>query len=410
MSCYQMEQLESRLMLAASVDFRNQGTLVIRGDAADDTIEVVGKGATGAVEVRWDADGDGAVDQVRNYTGVKNITIRGGAGNDDIAIEDVQIAGNLKIFGNKGDDYGTIEGSTIGGRTNFNGQQGQDTFVDLGGNSFGFAPKFTSELDTPKDPTEPTDPTDPTDPVKELEADNDTYSTHDNFPITVNLLENDVTAADTFLTEIAGNGHTETEYDSLGNLNITLEHGIAVVNANGSMTYTPNSLTAGQTVTDTLTYTLTDVLGNTSTATVTIHVDGNDAHAPQDDYILTNILGTGLPFDLFENDSGLPRGEVSYFTMSSLTLYSTTPMVAADGSMEIISKAKTGGLNAGDRIGTISVSASGEFTFTADQDLASKLLYPYSTTFTVEYYVNNGLEEYGGDHATVMVAIQGVPA
>ena len=54
----------------------------------------------------------------------------------------------------------------------------------------------------------------------------------------------------------------------------------ATVNANGTFTYDPNgefnSLTAGQTATDTFTYTVSDSVGETSlsSATVTITING----------------------------------------------------------------------------------------------------------------------------------------
>ena len=71
--------------------------------------------------------------------------------------------------------------------------------------------------------------------------------------------------------------------------------------------------------------------------------------------------------------------------------------------MEIISMANSSGLLAGDRIGEVSVSANGQLTFTADADLAQKLNNP--TLFHLDYFINNGLEEFEDDRATITVIV-----
>ena len=86
-------------------------------------------------------------------------------------------------------------------------------------------------------------------------ANNDTFTTTEDLPLTDNVITND---------------------QALCNLPISLtsntdpQHGTVIVNADGSFTYTPSRDYNG---TDFFTYTLTDNIGGTSTATVTIQVD-----------------------------------------------------------------------------------------------------------------------------------------
>jgi len=102
-------------------------------------------------------------------------------------------------------------------------------------------------------------------------AGNDAITANENNALTVaanTLLANDTDANGDVLTISAVNGSTT--------------QGLVALNPNGNITYNPNgkfeSLAAGETATDTFSYTVNDGNGGTSTATVTVTINGvNDA-------------------------------------------------------------------------------------------------------------------------------------
>ena len=87
---------------------------------------------------------------------------------------------------------------------------------------------------------------------------NDNASTPEDTPVTISPLAND----------------TDPDGDPLTITTAAAQNGTVVVNANGTVTYTPNP---GFNGTDTITYTISDGNGGTSTATITVAVaDVND--------------------------------------------------------------------------------------------------------------------------------------
>ena len=91
---------------------------------------------------------------------------------------------------------------------------------------------------------------------------NDSASTTEDTPVTVNVLAND----------------TDPDGDTLTVTSASAPNGSVVINADGTLTYTPNANFSG---TDTVTYTISDGEGGTSTATVTITIAAvNDAPVP----------------------------------------------------------------------------------------------------------------------------------
>lgn len=92
--------------------------------------------------------------------------------------------------------------------------------------------------------------------------------------------------------------------NTLAQLTITLmtlpENGLAVVNAGGSITYTPNS---GFTGTDTFVYTLCDPSGLCDEATITIYVLGEVLIDAEPDLVFT-FLNTPVAFNVLDNDFG----------------------------------------------------------------------------------------------------------
>src|SRR5690242_3886607 len=104
------ETLEDRTLLAANVTATlSNGTLTITGDATANDIEVVGTGPQGAVEVTLangqtlSVVGGTTVDaQDGTFTGVKNLVISSGNGNDTVSLTDVNIAGSLSAVEGSG--------------------------------------------------------------------------------------------------------------------------------------------------------------------------------------------------------------------------------------------------------------------------------------------------------------------
>jgi large repetitive protein len=102
-------------------------------------------------------------------------------------------------------------------------------------------------------------------------ATNDTATTNEDTAVTIPVLAND----------------SDPDGDPLTVTSATSPNGTVVINANGTITYTPRANFNG---TDTITYTISDGQGGTSTATVSVTVNSvNDA--PVVDTPLPNVAG-----------------------------------------------------------------------------------------------------------------------
>lgn len=124
-------------------------------------------------------------------------------------------------------------------------------------------------------------------------ADDDAVHTDEDSPIVVLVLDND--------SDIDGDSLT---VDSLS----TPSHGSAVINANGSITYTPSLNFNG---TDTFTYTISDGAGRTDTASVTVAVAPvNDNPTALDDTVSTNE-DTSIDVIVLSNDVDLDGDSVT---------------------------------------------------------------------------------------------------
>jgi large repetitive protein len=169
-------------------------------------------------------------------------------------------------------------------------------------------------------------------------AGNDIATTNEDMAVTVPVLAND----------------NDPDADPLTVISATAPNGNVVINANGTITYTPNANFNG---TDTVTYTISDGHGGTSTATVTITVNSvNDAP----------VVDTPLPAQ-----TGVDSATVSLALASNFSdADNDIPSFAATGlppglsistagviSGTLAAGASQGGPN-GDGIYTVSVTAS----------------------------------------------------
>lgn len=113
----------------------------------------------------------------------------------------------------------------------------------------------------------------------------------DDGPTVVNLLANDF--------DLDGDALT------VGSIDTSATQGLAVLNANGSISYTPNGqfdgLLSGENETDIVTYTLSDSLGATATGTLTITIQGETEPVLNQAPSMPSVAPNG---DLPEDSSG----------------------------------------------------------------------------------------------------------
>ncbi len=144
---------------------------------------------------------------------------------------------------------------------------------------------------------------------------NDSASTHNGQPVTVNVLGND--------SDVDGDPLTIVGTSAASN-------GTVTINPDGSLTYVPNPGFSG---TDTFTYTITDPSGATSTATVTVSVappvnlppvaNPDSATTPLDTPVTINVLG---------NDTD-PESDPLTVTGASVPPAQGTVVVNPDGTV-----------------------------------------------------------------------------
>ncbi|SDW90271.1 cadherin-like domain-containing protein, partial [Litoreibacter albidus] len=307
------------------------GNDTLRGGAGNDTI--YGEGGNDRLE------GGAGNDTLTGGDGID--TILGGAGRDTI------------IGGNDGD---TVDGGTTGDDYDVLDLTGEGLFrvvnetLDADGDSTSGTVEF---LDTDGNVTGSLEFTE----IEQIlgdrvnqgpDANDDTANVDEDDSVTINVLGND----------------TDPENDDLTVIDATSPNGEVVINADGTVTFTPDADFNGET---TITYTIEDEAGNTDTATVVVTVEAvNDDPVANDDAASTNE-DEAVTIDVLGNDTDVDGDDLTVTDATSPN-------------------------------GDVVINADGTITFTPAPD--------FNGDATITYTVSDG--NGGTDTATVTVAVGAV--
>ncbi|BCM88813.1 hypothetical protein IAD21_00655 [Abditibacteriota bacterium] len=163
-------------------------------------------------------------------------------------------------------------------------------------------------------------------------ANNNSYNTAFGTTLTVNaangILTNDTDVENNTLTVADGNAPTTpSTIDPV----MAPAHGTLVLNANGSFTYTPDSLYSGQ---DFFTYKASDGQGAnnlSNTATVTITIAANIAPVAVDDTSATTTEDNYVDINVVQNDTDADNGPLVVAPGSISNVHGGTAVVQPDG-------------------------------------------------------------------------------
>lgn len=211
---------------------------------------------------------------------------------------------------------------------------------------------------------------------------NDAASTDENTPITIDVLKNDTFADGAKITEVTQGSH-----------------GTITITADNKVIYTPTdkSLAAGESQTDSFTYTVTTIAGNTETSTVTVTYDGaNDAPLWKSDAVgavkedaAASASTTGT----------LARGE--HFTDADAN--DTHTIIKAGGN----SITPGGNVSLSGTYGSITINSNGTYTYTLNNnaDNVQSLAKDQEVTDDFKFTVSDGQ---GGEiELTITINITG---
>ena len=257
-------------------------------------------------------DGGEGEDTLKGGDGADTIT--GGAGNDWLGGQgdrDTLIAGagDFADGGDTGDDFDTLDLRGIGpyriedmvADSNGNGFNGTVVFLGANGDPTGETIRFVEiENFLTDDPANQ-------DPV----AGNDTAETDEDESVTINVLDND----------------TDPDGDPLTVTSATSTNGTVTINPDGTLTFTPAPDYNGPA---TITYTVEDGNGGSSTATVDVTVNPvNDAPVAEDDTAATDP-STPVDIPVLDNDSDVDNDPL---TVTSATATNGTVRINPDGTL-----------------------------------------------------------------------------
>ena len=250
-------------------------------------------------------------------------------------------------------------------------------------------------------------------------AANDTDSVNEDATVTQStgsgLLVADDTDADgntLTVTQIAVTGGSNnavtasSTYNSGSPETVTGTYGTLTVGADGTYTYVADrsaadDLDAGDRVTDSFTYTVSDGI-NTDTATLIITVTGvndapvavNDTDAVNEDATITRTSGSSL---LMDDDSDADDDDS----------FTVTQIAVTGGSNSSVSSSTTysNGTSVTGTYGTLVVGANGSYTYVADQSAADDLDASDPATDSFTYTISDGTTT---DTATLIFTVTGV--
>ena len=307
---------------ASVVDNGEDGNDTLNGGSGDDFI--FGEGGDDTIIGGAGADtlsgGDGRDTFIGGDDGD---TVDGGANGDDFDVLDLTGEGPFRIINQTPDSNG-------------NGTDGTVEFLDTDGNVTGTLQFTEIEQILGEDVTEPDDT-----PV----AVDDVDATDEDTSVTIDVLEND----------------TDPNGDPLMVISATAENGEVVINADGTITYTPDANFNGD---DTITYVISDPDGNTDEGEVLVTVAPiNDDPDARDDQAATPV-NTTVVIPVLAND------------------------VDVDGDMLTVTDATSD-------FGDVVINPDGTVEFTPDTD--------FQGNATINYTVSDG--NGGTDTAIVTVAV-----
>jgi VCBS repeat-containing protein len=312
------------------------------------------------------------------FNGTKHAeTINGGAGDDFIFGEN----GNDILNGNAGND--TIDGGngsdTLRGGAGddlLDGGNGQDTAVYAGKRAdYHVTQRGDGSVMVRDLRPGAADGTDRLVSVERVQFADGTFKTVDIIsanaaPIAANdalTLAENAGASDVTATLLANDSDPDGDAFAITAVQAVSAQGATVtVGPDGKVTYDAGQifadLGAGQTATDSFTYTITDAQGLTSTATATMTITGvaeNSAPVAADDIvtIAENALATDLTALILGNDTDVDGDALKVISVQRLTNTGASISVDADGKVTYDSGAIFSFLNAGE-------TATDKFSYT----------------------------------------------
>src|SRR6185369_7459149 len=150
----------------------------------------------------------------------------------------------------------------------------------------------------------------------------------DDLPVAVDDAIVGVAEDTPYSATLAGNDSPSGDGGNVWSLAAAATNGVAVVNADGTFTYTPNANFNGA---DSFTYSLTDADGDVSTATVSLNVGSvDDLPVAVDDAIVGVLEDTPYSATLAGNDS--PSGDGGNVWSLAAAATNGVAVVNADGT------------------------------------------------------------------------------
>ena len=188
---------------------------------------------------------------------------------------------------------------------------------------------------------------------------------------------------------------------------LTGTYGQLTLNANGSYTYVANQsaaddLDAGDVVTDSFNYTVSDGNGGTDTGVIEITVIGiNDTPAGVNDTDSVNVDET---VTRSSGSSLLVADDTDVDDHDTLTVTVIQPSGGSASSVALHSSYNSSGTSVTGTYGTLTIGADGSYTYVADQDAADDIGSGSSETDVFTYTVWDGTAT---DTATLTITISG---